>query len=199
MHDSQSTEGREGGLGSLDDELNAEVEGTVVKEKEIKKKPRESTTTAEGIVLQQNLNIANASIARLEQRCLDLLQENLGFKSIIDETEDNKSSELHPFQVQARKLESLSQELDEVKSKFLTASTEARDLTQRLEAASGKGTLDPRRMRTSTKFYPQRLMEKPLLSKKTRIARTTSTIFKLRSMINVVCCDMPYSAPRPFS
>ena len=156
LHDSHSGEGREGGAGSLDDELNAESGTPERKDKEIKKKPKEPTTTAEGIVLQQNLNIANASIARLEQRCLDLLQENLGFKSIIDETEDNKSSVLHPFQVQARKIESMTQELDEVKGKFLTASNEVTDLTQRLAAASGKGMLDTVPGRTTTNRYCSR-------------------------------------------
>jgi protein HOOK3 len=157
IHDGQSTEGREGALDTLDDELNAETGAAEVKDKDLRydlcfsfgiqttdfrrrRKPKEPTTTAEGIVLQQSLNIANASIARLEQRCLDLLQENLGFKSIIDDVEDAKRTDLHPFHHQARKLETVSRELDEVKSKFITASGEVTDLSQRLAAAAGKGT-----------------------------------------------------------
>jgi hypothetical protein len=69
-----------------------------------------------------------------------LLQENLGFKSIIDDVEDAKRTDLHPFHHQARKLETVSKELDEVKSKFITASGEVTDLSQRLAAAAGKGT-----------------------------------------------------------
>lgn len=55
------------------------------------------TFAAETIVLQQNLQIANASIARLEQRCLDLFQENLGFKTVIDEAMDASAMKEYVF------------------------------------------------------------------------------------------------------
>ncbi|KAF2672157.1 hypothetical protein BT63DRAFT_452651 [Microthyrium microscopicum] len=131
--------GGDKGMGSLDDELNAEFG---VKSAESKSpKQKEPSVTAESIVLQQKLNIAASSVERLEKRCLDLLQENLGFKAVIDDA-DAHTKQLHPFQHQAKKLEELARELEASKSKFITASSQITDLQQRLEAARGKSAND---------------------------------------------------------
>jgi protein HOOK3 len=120
---------------TLDDELNEE--NKPVKES----KPRTSmpTTSVDSIVLQQNLTIATASISRLEQRCLDLLQENLGFKAILDGNADlNSAATLHPFQHQAKRLETMLKDLESARAKMLNASTRIKDLQERLESAQGK-------------------------------------------------------------
>jgi protein HOOK3 len=123
-------------FGSLDDELNAESRGPA---KDVK--PRQTVPIASGdsIVMQQNLTIANASILRLEQRCLDLLQENLGFKAILDDAADaNAARTLHPFQHQAKRLETTTKELEDARSSVISAATRIKDLQERLEAAQGK-------------------------------------------------------------
>jgi protein HOOK3 len=126
------------GLSSLDAELAAE--SGVSDETEKRQLARKSTVPVGGadtIVLQQNLSIANASVARLEQRCLDLLQENLGFKSDIDSADDPNSS--HPFQHQVRRLESITKELEEAQSKYIASTSEITDLKRRLEYAESQG------------------------------------------------------------
>lgn len=104
----------------LDDELNAgDAELTRAQAMSSNQtKPRETATTSDSILLQQKLQITAASVDRLEKRCLDLLQENLGFKSIID---DKQSQDLKSFQHQARRIEDLARSLDDAKSKYLRA------------------------------------------------------------------------------
>jgi protein HOOK3 len=126
-------------LENLDDELNEDRASGDDGRDEIKKPARMPTTSAETIVLHQNLEIAKAANSRLEQRCLDLLQENLGFKAVIDEAVESRSAELHPFQHQARRLEELAKALDDSKSSYIAASTMITDLKQRLGAAQGTG------------------------------------------------------------
>jgi protein HOOK3 len=122
-------------INNLDAELAAESGGENAEPRQ-EKKPKTPTSSAETIVLQQNLSIANASVARLEQRCLDLLQENLGFKSSIEAGEINSE---HPFQHQLRKLEALSKELEETQAKYIASTTDIADLKRRLELSEDKG------------------------------------------------------------
>jgi protein HOOK3 len=135
--DGSSTREASDDVNNLDAELAAES-GTENPESRRDKKPRTSISSAETIVLQQNLTIANVSVARLEQRCLDLLQENLGFKSDIDEAGEVNSE--HPFQHQVRRLETLSKELEEMQSKYIASTTEITDLKRRLELSESQGT-----------------------------------------------------------
>jgi protein HOOK3 len=137
VQDGNSTREASDDINNLDAELAAES-GTESTELRRDKRPRTSISSAETIVLQQNLSIANSSVARLEQRCLDLLQENLGFKSDIDEAGELNSE--HPFQHQVRKLEALSKELEEVQSKYIATTTEITDLKRRLELSENQGT-----------------------------------------------------------
>jgi protein HOOK3 len=127
-------------FGSLDDELSAEAG---VKPKAPTKKPKQSISATDSVALQQNLSIANASVTRLQHRCLDLLQENLGFKAVIDSVNDNSSAkDLHPFEHQARKLEELSKVLQDIRLKYMKALDEMTDLKQRLQTASSKAKPD---------------------------------------------------------
>ncbi|TID20268.1 hypothetical protein E2P81_ATG07569 [Venturia nashicola] len=126
------------GLESLDAELAAE--SGISDDPEKRQLKRKSTVPGGGvdsIVLQQNLTIANASVARLEQRCLDLLQENLGFKSDIGSADDTNSSQ--PFQHQVRRLETITKELEESQSKYIASTSEITDLKRRLEYAESQG------------------------------------------------------------
>jgi len=137
MNDSPPSPRDDTEVDTLDAELNAD-DTEAIKPSDSKIKPKEPIITSDVIVLQQKLGIAAASVERLEKRCLDLLQENLGFKSIIDDAASEQSKEIHPFQHQARRLEELSKELDDAKSKFIRATSQATDLRQRLETAEGK-------------------------------------------------------------
>jgi protein HOOK3 len=131
------------GLESLDAELAAE--SGIADEPEKRQLKRKSTVPVGGadtIVLQQSLSIANASVARLEQRCLDLLQENLGFKSDIDSADDPNSS--HPFQHQVRRLETITKELEESQSRYIASTSEITDLKRRLEYAESQGKSCPK-------------------------------------------------------
>jgi protein HOOK3 len=121
---------------NLDAELAAEsgTENTELRRDKISRTP---TSSAETIVLQQNLSIANAAVARLEQRCLDLLQENLGFKSDVDGAGELNTE--HPFQHQTRRLDALKKELEEIQSKYIASTTEVTDLKRRLELSENLG------------------------------------------------------------
>lgn len=130
------------GLESLDAELAAESGISDETEKpQLKRKSAVPGGGVDTIVLQQNLSIANASVARLEQRCLDLLQENLGFKSDSDSPVGPDSS--HPFQHQARRLETITKELEESQSKYIASTSEITDLKRRLEYAESQGKSHP--------------------------------------------------------
>lgn len=134
--DSQST-GESGDLDDLDTELNAEAGNIDDAEKRAaKRKSMVAHASADSIVLQQNLSISSASVARLEQRCLDLLQENLGFKAVL---EDKDASSEHPFQHLTKRLESLEKGMEEVQGKYATSSTEAADLRRLLELSESQG------------------------------------------------------------
>jgi protein HOOK3 len=113
----------------LDMELNAEP-GTAADEAAKRAAKRKSLAAAsqsgDMIVLQQNLTIAQGSIARLEQRCLDLLQENLGFKS---ELRDEDS----PFQHQIKRLEGLQKDVEDAQARHIAATSEVADLRRLLE------------------------------------------------------------------
>lgn len=106
----------------LDAELNADdaQQSKSRATESSRRKSREPAITSDTIVLQQKLHIAATSVDRLEKRCLDLLQENLGFKSIID---DEQSQDMKSFQHQAQRIEDLSKSLDEAKSKYLRATS----------------------------------------------------------------------------
>jgi protein HOOK3 len=138
---SSTVEDSSGEAGTLDDELSAEA--GVKNPKELSKKPKQSISAADSVALQQNLSIANASVTRLQHRCLDLLQENLGFKAVIDNVDDNNSrKDLQPFEHQARKLEDVSKELEGMRTKYMKTLDELADLKQRLQSASGKSKAD---------------------------------------------------------
>jgi protein HOOK3 len=129
----------EKGLGSLDDELNADAgaPSPIPTDAAKRKSGTGAATAAEAVMLQQSLGIASASVARLEQRCLDLLQENLALKAAADGVPAAAAAELHPFQHQARRLEALQKEVDEVRGKFIAASIALRDLRQDPSPGSG--------------------------------------------------------------
>lgn len=118
------------GFENLDDELNAEA-GTVIN-KDLPKRPKQSVSAADSVALQQNLSIANASVNRLQHRCLDLLQENLGFKAVIDNAnEESSRQDLHPFEHQSRKMEELLKTLEESKSRCVSLLNQLTDIKQR--------------------------------------------------------------------
>ncbi|QDS76980.1 hypothetical protein FKW77_005688 [Venturia effusa] len=129
------------GLESLDAELAAESGASDETDKrQLKRKGTVPGGGVDAIVLQQNLSIANASVARLEQRCLDLLQENLGLKSDIDSADDPNSS--HPFQHQVRRLETITKELEQSQSKYIASTSEIIDLKRRLEHAESQANAE---------------------------------------------------------
>ncbi|KIV99108.1 uncharacterized protein PV09_09205 [Verruconis gallopava] len=126
----------------LDAELNAEpgsaaaaAAASLAAEKAAKRRSLAPVQSADNIVLQQNLSIATASIARLEQKCLDLLQENLGLKAVLEDG-DGKSE--HPFEHQTKRLESLEKEMDDVLAKYTAAVSEAADLRRLLEMSESQ-------------------------------------------------------------
>jgi protein HOOK3 len=123
----QAADGKD--LGTLDDELAADSGAPSPSLKETRRRSGPATT-AEAVMLQQSLGIASASVARLEQRCLDLLQENLALKAAADGVPAAAAPELHPFQHQARRLEGLQKELEDVRAKFIAASMSLRELRQ---------------------------------------------------------------------
>jgi protein HOOK3 len=125
----------------LDAELNAEP-GTIeeAEKKVTKRNLVAAAQNADTIVLQQNLSIANASIARLEQRCLDLLQENLGFKAVLED-KDGKFD--HPFQHQTKRLEILEKEMEDIQAKYTAATSKASDLRRLLELSESQGSSLP--------------------------------------------------------
>src|SRR5215469_3380828 len=106
-------------LNSLDTELNADSGAGDERDKR-KTNLIRSTTSADTIVLQQKLTIAESSVSRLEQKCLDLLQENLGYKSLLDGTDDTKEDS-QAFAHQTKKLEEVSKELEDAMSKYIAA------------------------------------------------------------------------------
>lgn len=55
----------------------------------------------------------------------------------------NNYCSLHPFQHQAKKLESLSKELDDTKSKYIATTSEAADVKHRLDVANQKCVFTP--------------------------------------------------------
>ena len=121
----------EKGLGTLDDELNADGGAPSPSLGDAKRRSgTAAAAAAEAVMLQQSLGIASASVARLEQRCLDLLQENLALKAAADGVPAAAAPELHPFRHQARRLEALQRELEEVRGKFIAASLGLRELRQ---------------------------------------------------------------------
>ncbi|KAF2398176.1 hypothetical protein EJ06DRAFT_532550, partial [Trichodelitschia bisporula] len=137
--------GREDGdhVNSLDAELAADSSTSDDRRKK-PKEPSTPATSAEAIIIQQNLAIANASVARLEQRCLDLLQENLGFRAVLDKADDTPDS--HPFHHLARKLEDVTKELEDTKSRYIAATTEVADLRHRLDVLGDQAITDSARL-----------------------------------------------------
>lgn len=119
-------------LNSLDAELSAEAGAGDERDKR-KSTLIRSHSGAETVILQQKLTIAESSVSRLEQKCLDLLQENLGYRSILDGTDDAKEGS-QAFAHQTKRLEEVSKELEEAKSKYIAASSEVSELQQRLNA-----------------------------------------------------------------
>jgi protein HOOK3 len=145
-----STEDTEEG-DDLDAELNAEPGSTEDAEKKAaKRKSVAHVPSADTIVLQQNLSIATASVARLEQRCLDLLQENLGFKSVLEDKDANTE---HPFQHQVKRLETLEKDVEDIQAKYTAATSEAADLRRLLELSESQGTyISPHLQNTSLEY-----------------------------------------------
>ena len=119
----------------LDAELNAEP-GAAAEEARLKaataakRRSLAATQSADAVVLKQQLERATASINRLEQRCLDLLQENLGLKS--EETDS-------AFSHQTKRLEGLEREVEEAMGKYTAAVAEASDLRRLLELSESQG------------------------------------------------------------
>jgi protein HOOK3 len=131
-HGPRTREGEEDEELDLDAELNADPEDAEKKAAAAaKRKSLANVQGADTIVLQQNLSIATASITRLEQRCLDLLQENLGFKS-------NLSDQDSPFQHQVKRLETLEKDVEAVQAKYASAASEAADLRRLLEMSESQ-------------------------------------------------------------
>ncbi|KAF2423181.1 hypothetical protein EJ08DRAFT_640365 [Tothia fuscella] len=140
VQDGTATRDSSDDIDNLDAELNEDSGAGTELERSLKQRPKTPTSNAETIVLQQNLSILSASVARLEQRCLDLFQENLGFKSELDGAADADSE--HPFQHQVRRLEALTMELEELQSKYIASTTEITDLQRRLELSENKAAGD---------------------------------------------------------
>lgn len=133
IHELETSTGVSAAPQDLDAELNDEEKTTNGEVERPKSKSAQGPTiSADSLVLQQNLSLATASVSRLEQRCLDLLQENLGYKAIIDDKEF-ATAESQAFQHQTRRLEEALQELEVANSKFIAATTEITDLQHRLE------------------------------------------------------------------
>jgi protein HOOK3 len=144
----------ESGFGTLDDELNAEA--GAVSGKEVTKKSRQSISAADSVALHQNLSIANASVTRLQHRCLDLLQENLGFKAVIDGVDlQNPRRDLQPFEHQARKLEETTKELESIKTKYITVLNQMNDVKQRIGKSEGGVSLVTKENQERQKFVEE--------------------------------------------
>ena len=124
-------------LDSLDAELSAEASARDGRDRRKSKRTSASRVSADTLALQQSLSIAQASTSRLEQKCLDLLQENLGYKAVIDE-QGEASPESQLFQDQMQRLDSVLSDLDDAKSKYVAATTEIADLKHRLRLAEGQ-------------------------------------------------------------
>ena len=116
----------------LDAELNEEAPTEEEHDRRRSKLLHSHGTSTESLALQQNLSIAQASVSRLEQKCLDLLQENLGYKSIMD-GEGAALPDSQPFLHQAQRLETATKELEDIQSKLVAATAEIADLKDRLD------------------------------------------------------------------
>jgi len=194
-------------LNSLDTELSAESGASDERDKR-KTTLIRSASSADTIVLQQKLTIAESSVSRLEQKCLDLLQENLGYKSILDGTDDTKEN-LQAFAHQTKRLEEVSKELEDAKSKYIAATSEIADLKHHLEAtgdatlANGDSTLSQNQERQryteqlETELHDQKtllrhaLLSNPALLKEDSAIRQTNEYRIIREQLEVV-----HSAPK---
>ena len=191
-------------LSSLDAELNAEAGDDRDRRKSTMIR---TSSSAETVILQQKLTIADSSVSRLEQKCLDLLQENLGYKSILDGTDDAKEGS-QAFAHQVKRLEEVSKELEEAKSKYIAASSEATDLHQRLNAigapvTNGDSALSKTQerqkytegletdLRDQKALLRHALLGNPALSKEDSAIRQSNEYKLIRKQLEVV-----HSAPK---
>jgi protein HOOK3 len=193
-------------LNSLDTELNADSGAGDERDKR-KNTLIRSTSGADTIILQQKLTIAESSVSRLEQKCLDLLQENLGYKSILDGTDGTKEDS-QAFAHQTKRLEEVSKELEDSKSKYIAATSEIADLNHRLEACgavtltNGDSTFSQNQERQKyteqleTELHDQKallrhaLLSNPALQKEDNAIRQTNEYRIIREQLEVV-----HSAP----
>lgn len=117
-----------------------------------RKRANAASSSADSVVLQQQLDASRSRLTKLEEQYLDVYQENLGLQAVVKEAKDDvygisfgrggrqltRVYSSHPFLRQSQKLRDVSYELDTAKGKYIAAMTEVADLKDRLAAAEAE-------------------------------------------------------------
>ncbi|KAF2736886.1 hypothetical protein EJ04DRAFT_432166 [Polyplosphaeria fusca] len=120
--------------GSLEDELNQDESVDNLDEPASAKTIMASSFSADGLALQQKVDILNARLKSLEAETLKQMQDNLGLRSDIMSTKDEESQ--RPFLEQSEKLHTAEAQLEELMRKFREKDAEAAELRNNLNKKS---------------------------------------------------------------
>ncbi|OCK80187.1 hypothetical protein K432DRAFT_382466 [Lepidopterella palustris CBS 459.81] len=119
--------------GSLEDELAGNDTTEIADEPT--KATNDGTITSETIVLQQQVEILSSRLRSIEQQYLDLLQENLGLKSDMKDSNVDEKNQ-RPFLEQSEKLQATEAELLEVQRQLREKDLENAELRNDLSKKS---------------------------------------------------------------
>lgn len=124
-------------LASLDNELNEDERTGTKSQPPTRRSTLTPGTSTDLLLLQQKLDANTSRLKDLEEKFLNVYQENLGLRDTIEHGEGiEKLQETSYFLRVTAQLQDAKEELESTRSKYIAARSEQADLKHRLEAAS---------------------------------------------------------------
>lgn len=136
----QDLEGSAPGQGqveSLDDELDENRATQSKTPARSRRSTLNQVASTDALILQQKLDATTTRLTGLEEKFLNVYQENLGLRDTIDRGEGlDKLKETSYFLRVTTQLEDVTKELESFRSKYIATVSEHADLKHRLEAVT---------------------------------------------------------------
>ncbi|KAF2092928.1 hypothetical protein NA57DRAFT_23428, partial [Rhizodiscina lignyota] len=127
--------GNQGGDGERLESLDDELEATE-KSQQVLSKATTKAAATDAVLLQQKLDAQSYRVHDLEEKYLNVYQENLGLNDVITTGAGSDQLEETSYFVRQRdQLQATSKELEGTKSKYIASTSELADLKHRLAAA----------------------------------------------------------------
>ncbi|KAK8247014.1 hypothetical protein HDK90DRAFT_27580 [Phyllosticta capitalensis] len=124
-------------LGSLEEQLAKEDDDG----KSMMRRSFFGVETADVILLQQKISLLESRCKRIEEKYLDVYQENLGLQAALQDEQELKEAD-EPFVHQTNRLHAAEAELKELTNKVHAVSTKNMELQHQLAELTGTGKTD---------------------------------------------------------